>query len=345
MRASRLMSIAASAALLVGLAGCAQASGSADDAAGGASSGSGEAFPVTVEHAYGKTVIDEKPKRVATVAWANHEVPLALGVVPVGMAKANYGDEDGDGLLPWVKDKLDELGAKTPVLFDETDSLDFEAIADTRPDVILAAYSGISKTEYETLSKIAPTVAFPDTAWGTTLDQMIELNATAMGMATEGERLTADLREEVAAAAAKRPGLKGKSVMFTSFDPSDLSSVTYYTTHDPRIGLFGELGMTTPPLVTEATAKTDEFYTTISAERADALKDVDVLVGYGDPAMLKQLQADPLVGRIPAVERGSVALVGNDTALAAAVNPSPLSIGWGLERYLDLLDAAASKAS
>jgi iron-siderophore transport system substrate-binding protein len=48
----------------------------------------------------GTTTIPEPPLRVATVAWANHEVPLALGVVPVGFARANFGDDDGDGLLP-----------------------------------------------------------------------------------------------------------------------------------------------------------------------------------------------------------------------------------------------------
>ena len=56
------------------------------------------AYPIVIDHALGRTVIDKKPERVATVAWANHEVPLALGIVPVGMAAANFGDDDGDGL-------------------------------------------------------------------------------------------------------------------------------------------------------------------------------------------------------------------------------------------------------
>ena len=119
-----------------------------------------DAYPITIKHALGTTIITKKPERVATVAWANHEVPLALSVVPVGMSKATWGDDDNDGVLPWVEEKLEELGAKTPVLFDETDGIDFEAVADTKPDVILAAYSGLTQEEYETLSKIAPTVAY-----------------------------------------------------------------------------------------------------------------------------------------------------------------------------------------
>ncbi|HBQ31819.1 MAG TPA: ABC transporter substrate-binding protein, partial [Ochrobactrum anthropi] len=51
------------------------------------------AYPIVIKHAFGTTTIEKKPKRIVTVAWANHEVPLALGVVPVGFARANFGDE------------------------------------------------------------------------------------------------------------------------------------------------------------------------------------------------------------------------------------------------------------
>ncbi|BBI59878.1 hypothetical protein HSBAA_11840 [Vreelandella sulfidaeris] len=63
---------------------------------------SAQSYPLEIEHTLGTTMLSEKPERVATVAWANHEVPLALGVVPVGFAAANFGDENGNGLLPWV---------------------------------------------------------------------------------------------------------------------------------------------------------------------------------------------------------------------------------------------------
>src|SRR5918998_6716327 len=155
-RTSRLAALSTAALLAGGLAACSSTS-AADE---GASSGDFE--PITIEHAPGTTTIESKPERVATVQWANHEVPLALGVVPVGMAAANFGDDDGDGLLPWVSERLEELDAETPVLFDETDGIDFEAVADTQPDVILAAYSGLTEEEYDTLSKIAPVVAYSE---------------------------------------------------------------------------------------------------------------------------------------------------------------------------------------
>ena len=47
------------------------------------------------------------------------------------MSAASWGDDDDDGVLPWVEEKLEELGAETPVLFDETDGIAFEAVAAT----------------------------------------------------------------------------------------------------------------------------------------------------------------------------------------------------------------------
>ncbi len=167
-----------------------------------------EGGTTVVEHAFGETEIPENPERIATVQWSNHEVPLALGVVPVGMAAANFGDEDGDGLLPWVEDRLEELDAEAPVLFDETDGIDFEAVADTEPDVILAGYSGLTQEDYDTLSEIAPVVAYPETAWGTTWRESIEINSAGMGMAEEGEELIADIEAEIEEIASAHPELE-----------------------------------------------------------------------------------------------------------------------------------------
>ncbi|MBN1093188.1 ABC transporter substrate-binding protein [Blastococcus sp. TML/M2B] len=225
-RAPRLVALAAATLLVGGLAAC-------SDDADASSSGAGDFEPITIEHALGTTTIDEKPERVATVAWANHEVPLALGVVPVGMAAANFGDDDGDGLLPWVSERLEELDADVPVLFDETDGIDFEAVADTAPDVILAGYSGLTQEDYDTLSEIAPVIAYPEGPWATSWRDMIEINSAGMGMAAEGEELVADLEQEIADTVGEYPQLAGRATMFlTHVDTTDLSEVSFYTPYD-----------------------------------------------------------------------------------------------------------------
>lgn len=335
MRAPRLLALGAAAILALSLSACATTS---TDAAP-ETTASADAFPVTIKHAYGETTITAKPERIATVAWANHEVPLALGVVPVGMSKATWGDDDGDGVLPWVEERLEELDAPTPVLFDETDGLDFEAIANTQPDVILAAYSGLTQEDYDTLSKIAPVVAYPEVAWGTSYEDMIRMNSEAIGLAAKGDALIEQLHGEVDAALAANSALEGKRVLFSYIDPSDLSSIGFYTSHDTRPGFLEGVGLPAPSIVAEESAKTDEFYVQVSSEDAARFADVDLFVTYGDAdgAIVAQLQADPLLSQIPAIAAGHIAVLENSTPLAASANPSPLSIGWGINDYFALL--------
>jgi len=297
------------------------------------------AFPVTIDHVYGSTTIEERPENVATVAWANHEVPLALGIVPVGMSKATWGDDDDDGVLPWVEDQLAELGADTPVLFDETDGIDFEAVADTDPDVILAAYSGLTQEEYDTLSDIAPTIAYPEVAWGTSMNDMIRMNSAALGLGAEGDALVEELDGEIADALTAHPELDGKRVLFAFVDATNLSEIGFYTSHDTRPGFLESLGFPTPAIVEEESAATTDFYVMVSSEVADRFADVDLIVTYGetDGALVDQVKADPLLSKIPAVAAGQIAILEQSTPLAASANPSPLSIGWGIDDYFTAL--------
>jgi iron complex transport system substrate-binding protein len=340
-RPTRLLAGSVAAAVALLLAGCGDDSSEEPTAA--AESPSSEEFPLTIEHAFGTTTIESKPERVATVNWANHEVPLALGVVPVGMAEANFGDDDGDGVLPWVSEKLEELDAETPVLFDEADGIDFEAVADTEPDVILAAYSGLTEEDYATLSDIAPVVAFPEVPWGTDWREMIELNSQGMGMAEEGEQLVADLEKEIADGVAEHPGLEGRKAMFlTHIDTTDLSEVGFYTPLDTRAKFFDDLGLATPKSVEEAAAGSDQFALTQSAERVDTFDDVEIIVTYGDDELVKALKNDPLLSKMPAVANDAIVPLPN-TPLGTAANPTPLSISWVLEDYLEMLDEAAGR--
>lgn len=301
-------------------------------------------YPITIEHGLGTTVIERKPERVATVAWANHEVPLALGIVPVGFARANFGDDDGDGLLPWVTEKLDELGAERPVLFDEGDGIDFEAVAATNPDVILAAYSGLTQAEYDMLSQIAPVIAYPDAPWSTDWREMIRLNSAGIGMPAEGEEMIARIEAEIAQVVAERPVLKEKSAMFiTHLNESDLSTINFYTTSDTRVRFFADLGLSAPSSVLAASTP-GRFSGSVSAERIDAFDDVDIVVTYGDDKLLEQLAANPLTSRMPAVANGAIVMLDRGPAGTAA-NPTPLSISWVLQDYADRLRDAAGKST
>lgn len=297
-------------------------------------------YPIVIKHAFGETVIEKKPVRVATVAWANHDIALALGVVPVGFSAANYGIQDDSGLLPWTAEKLKELGETKPNVFQDTDGLDFEAIADSNPDVILAAYSGITQEEYEILSQIAPVVPYEETPWVTPWRDQVLLNAKGMGMEEEGKKLVADTEKLIAEKADEYSVIKGKKAAFGMFNVADLSSFYIYTPTDPRGEFLADLGMTYPESI-KTLIKDDSFYIQVSAENADALNDTDIFIVYGNADTLAALQADPILGKVPAIAAGNIVVVEDNTPLAAAGNPNPLSIQYTIDEYLTLISDIA----
>ena len=304
---------------------------------------------ISIKHVYGTTEVPADATKVATVAWANQDVLLALGIMPLGFSKQTWGVTDGSGMLPWTKEKVDELtanGAAQPKLFDDDGGVKInpQAVNATKPEVILAVYSGMSKEEYETLSKIAPTVAYPKVAWGTPWRETIAINATAVGKKTEGDTLVADLEKQVADAVAKHPQIKGKAAAFCYTAEGDATKFGYYTTADPRTAFLPDLGMKVPASV-EKTSKENAsaFNVDISTENADSLNDFDLIVMYGTESDLAAMQANSLLSQVRAIKNGAVAFVGNSDPMAASTNPGPLSIPWGIEKYVGLIATAAGK--
>src|SRR5690606_41626252 len=125
------------------------------------------AFPVTIEHAFGETTIEEEPKRVATLGWTDHDHALALGVVPVGATKLTWGGNE-EGSTDWFDAALADIdGAKAPTRYADADGAPVAEIAALDPDLILATNSGITEEEYDKLSEIADVVVYPEAPWVT----------------------------------------------------------------------------------------------------------------------------------------------------------------------------------
>lgn len=136
--------------------------GSGDPPPSGSTDTDDDAFPRTVAHKYGETTLGAAPERLLTVGLSDHDFALALGIVPTAVTDW-YGDYPY-AVWPWAEGAL---GGGTPgVMPRNEDQLNFELIASLRPDLILGQYTGMTETDYRTLSDIAPTVAqsadFPD---------------------------------------------------------------------------------------------------------------------------------------------------------------------------------------
>ena len=96
-----------------------------------------------------------------------------------------------------------------------------------------------------------------------------------------------------------------------------------------------------PQSVIEA-SESGQFAGELSAEQIDKFDDVELIVTYGGQELIDALEADPLTSKMPAVANGAVVLLANDP-LGTAANPTPLSISWVLEDYVELLAAAVDK--
>ena len=281
-------------------------------------------------HKYGKTVLPEKPQRIVVVGLEDTAISMGLPIVAAHVSKSSY-----------LREAFDALGITNISINADTKTINLEEVQAVQPDLILLRDS-YDKNAYNALSKIAPVVAYPERAWGTSMECMIRMNSKAIGMPAQGEQLIKDLKKHSDDALNAHPSLKGKKVLFGSTGTKgDFSKIGFYTTHDSRAGFLARNGFGVPKIVAEETKKTDQFFVEVSTEKIERFDDVDVFLTYGpekDNAKIAgKLKKDELISQMPAVKKGRIAVLGYSNPLAAAANPSPLSIPWGLNKYYDVL--------
>ncbi|WP_435298984.1 iron-siderophore ABC transporter substrate-binding protein [Timonella sp. A28] len=300
-----------------------------------------DAFPVTIESALGNVTINEKPERIATWGWSAQDAVLALGQVPVAMPTYTYGGVDG--VLPWVKEKIDALGGDQPTLLKGADNgtANPEEFVAARPDVILAPYSGLTQEEYDALSKIAPVVAYPDQPWATSWQDQTLIVGKALGLNAEAQKLVDDTNTYVKELGAQHPELAGKTFAYGANNQPEILNV--YIDTDPRAQLLVDLGMTLAPSVEELLPENPDksFYYGLAFENLNKLTS-DVLVAYfGDQAAADAFTNDPLVAAMPQVKAGAFAPIIGESFVMASSAPTTLSIPWMLDQYVPQLAQAA----
>jgi len=328
------------AAVIATLAGCAPASGSADPATDPAGTG---AFPVTIESALGDAVIPAEPERIVTIGWGSADTAVALGTTPVGVeVDAWSGDEDGYQV--WTRAAIEERGDELPTTFTVYPEVDIDAIVALAPDLILAPQSGLSQDDFDILSDLAPTVAFPDAPWSTGWDTQIEIIGTALGKPAEAADLISELEGQIAEAASAHPHLADLS--FAYIYAGEPGTLSVYPEGDPRVDIVSRLGMTQPAAVADLPRSEGSFTANIGLERADVLDDVDVLFTWAnDEDAAAATTAQPLYAQIPAVERGSYVLnIDRQVGMAMSII-TPYSVPFALEEYLPVILDAAGKVT
>ncbi|MFY1636429.1 iron-siderophore ABC transporter substrate-binding protein [Solwaraspora sp. WMMB335] len=331
--------LAAPLALTVGLAACGSGDDSGDgDAATGGTSSAG--FPVTIEHAFGETTVTDAPTRVVAWGWGSADAAIALDVVPVAIPFQSYGG-DADGVLPWIAEKLAESGTEIPTVLPDSQEPPFDEIAAADPDLILAVYSGIDQEQYDLLSQIAPTVAYPGEAWATPWRDVVTMVGTALGRSAEAEAVLDDIDALIAEKAEEHPELAGKSVAMV-WDSAGTFYV--YKEADPRVEFALDLGMTGAASVNELATDESTFYFTMSYEQLDQLTS-DVLVSFATTqAEQDAFLSSQAAQTMPQIQSGAVASLVGAEFIASVSPPTALSVTWGLDDYVAALAEAAAKA-
>ncbi|WP_089104366.1 iron-siderophore ABC transporter substrate-binding protein [Streptomyces hyaluromycini] len=341
-RVSRLTGLLASVLLLTATAvacgstdsGSDNVSGSSAAAKEGSSAAAG-AFPVTIAHKFGSTTITSEPKRIVTVGLTDQDAVLALGKVPVGTTEWLGGYKGAIG--PWAQDKLGSAAAPT-VLKDTGTGPQVEKIAALRPDLILAVYGGLTKAQYESLSKFAPVVAQPKeyNDYGVPWQQQTEEIGQALGKADEAKTLVSGVEAKFAAAEQANPAFaKATAVMATPYQ-----GVFVYGSQDPRSRLLSDLGFTLPKDLDKVIG--DQFGAQISKERYDLLdQDVAVWIAPDTTTSVTKLHSDPVYGDLNVVKQGREVYIKETSDYGNAVSLSTvLSIPYVLDRLVPQLAAA-----
>lgn len=301
---------------------------------------SAQSFPVTIPHAFGETTLAAEPARIVTWGWGNHDALLALGVVPVAMPFSTYGGGD-NGLHPWVEEKLAELGAATPIQLSDTQEIPYEQIAAARPDVIVAVFSGIDQAQYDRLSRIAPTVAYPGEAWSTPWQDVTLTIGKITGKSAEARQLVDDTLAFVATETAKYPEIAGTT--FAGVNDFD-GSIAVYDALDARVKFLVDIGMVLAPSVADLSPKDGSFYYPLSYELFDQLTS-DILITYYETQEASDaFFAKPYTLSQPQHQKGAFASLVGVEYVAAVSPPSALSLRWGFPHYAEIIAEAARNA-
>ncbi|MEV0846201.1 iron-siderophore ABC transporter substrate-binding protein [Streptomyces sp. NPDC049954] len=342
-RTSLTISAAGVAAALV-LTGCGSDEDSGSDSSSKAKdkpAASGGAFPVTIDSALGKATIKEKPKRVVTLGQGSAETAIALGTTPVGIESYPWGS-DKSGYLPWIHEALEKKGEKLPEQFTGGEDIDFDAIVELEPDVILAPWSGITQKQYDILKDIAPTVAYPDLAWSTDWDQQIEIITKALGEPQKAKTLIGTIEDRLKAVADEHP--EYKKLTFSYIYNSGPGTLGVFKPEEQRVRMVSSMGLKVDPVVNtfKETKGTDSAL--IGLENAQKLKDSDlVFTFYTDAKNRKEIEGQKLYKAIPAVNKGAVVASDDNPFVTASSIINPLTVPWVADKYPALIDKAVAK--
>ncbi|MET9149306.1 iron-siderophore ABC transporter substrate-binding protein [Streptomyces sp. NPDC057197] len=273
-------------------------------------------WPRTIKHAMGTTELKKQPERVVVLDVGELDNVVSLGIKPVGVAYT-----EGSPHLPsYLK------GAGAPKSVGTINSLNLEAIAGLKPDLILGSRLRAADS-YDELSKIAPTVF--SIRPGFTWKENYLLNAAALDRTAQAKSALAAYEKRAHELGAKL-GAHKPSVSMVRYMPNGV--IRLYA-NDSFIGtILKDVGVPRPKNQDIA-----DLAAEISAENIDKA-DADYIFSgvYGNPDATSRSKArgNPLWKNLKAVKAGHAYDVPDETWYLGLGVTAADSVLDDLQRYL-----------
>jgi iron complex transport system substrate-binding protein len=326
----RMAALVVALVALLALAAC--GSGDDSDSSGGGASDTPTAergaFPVTIEHKFGKTEIETQPKRVVTVGFTEQDSVLALGLKPVGVREFLGGYKWQE--RPWAQEALG--GTKEATIGGE--EISYEKVAALKPDVIIGVNSGMTKTDYNRLSAIAPTVAQSDEFidFGVPWSDQTLTTGKALGLGEKAQEVVDGVEAKFAKVREEHPEFEGKTFTMAYGGDGQLGA---HASGDYRVQFFKDLGMKMNPEVDKLAG--EAFYIDLDPEQF-RLIDSDAVLMFGTR---DKVAKDKVASRLDAVKEDRTVYVDLTDQFAGALGyASPLSLPYLIDRATPLVAAA-----
>ncbi|MCE6960821.1 ABC transporter substrate-binding protein [Cereibacter sphaeroides] len=271
-------------------------------------------------HAYGETVLPAPARRVVSLGYTGQDMLLALGLAPIAV-RYWYGDHPF-GVWPWAQPYL---GDARPALI--TGEVSLERVADLAPDLILAAGSGISRAEYEVLSRIAPVLMHDPrhSPYGTPWDVETRIVGRAIGREDLAEERIAGVHAAFAAARARHPDWAGRTAVAAYQDGGQTGA---FAGEDTRARFLAALGFR-PPEALGRLPLISGFYTQLSPEDLSPI-DADLLIWISSLARAPDIAGLAMRRTLRAFAQGRELFV--DELIAGALSfGSVLSLPFALK--------------
>lgn len=301
-----------------------------------------DAFPITIDHALGKTIISAEPQRIVTIGWMSQDAVLALGVMPVGIPDTSGWGGGEDGFYPWTREAIDALGGEEPQAIGFDDGIPFEEILALDPDLILARYSGLTADEYERLSVIAPTVAYAGQPWSGEWRDITRTVGKALGRSEAAEQLVAQTDALITAQREAHPEFEGTTFTFAGSLADGASQVAIYVSTDPRVQLIEDLGLQLSDGV-KALPTDQGFNIPVSLENLESVEADLFLAWHPDEAGAEYVRTNPVFSRFRPVAEGHVISFVDRSFVMATSAPSPLSVPWSIDRLVPQIAEVLSR--